>query len=155
MKSKIWPRRPRKWPLDLSDLGRGSVNFFKNYIFEISASSWEKWAIARPCSQNFHLICPQRRCDLQYRSDKIWGYKFTPWTPRFPPPLREKPSQQLGNQQKLLIDMYCVDLLYQKCKMYILLLRKKHSVNCSIKEIFIIHAFYDKIFVKKRVQWFL
>ena len=47
---------------DLGDLRRGSVNFFKNYIFEISASSWEKWAIARPCGQNFHLICPQRRC---------------------------------------------------------------------------------------------
>ena len=28
--------------------------FFKNYIFEISASSWEKWAIAQLCSQNFH-----------------------------------------------------------------------------------------------------
>ena len=30
------------WPLDLKDLGRGSVNFFKNYIFKISASSWKK-----------------------------------------------------------------------------------------------------------------
>ena len=48
--------------------------------------------------------------------------------------------------------MYCVDLLYQKCNMYILLLQKKHAVNCSIKEIFIIHAIYDKIFVKKRDQ---
>ena len=75
-----------------------------------------------------------------------------PLNPRFPTPLREKPSQQLGNQQKLLIDMYCVDLLYQKCNMYILLLQKKHAVNCSIKEIFIIHAIYDKIFVKKRDQ---
>ena len=46
MKSKIWPQWPRKWPLDLNDLGRGRVNFFKNYIFKISASSWEKWAIA-------------------------------------------------------------------------------------------------------------
>ena len=59
--SSFWVSRS----FDLSDLGdlrRGSVNFFKNYIFEISASSWEKWAIARPCGQNFHLICPQRRC---------------------------------------------------------------------------------------------
>ena len=47
MKSKIWPRWPRKWPLDLNDLGRGWVDFFKNYIFKISALSWEKWAIAR------------------------------------------------------------------------------------------------------------
>ena len=61
MKSKIWPQRPRKWPLDLNDLGRGSVDFFKKYIFEISGSSWEKWAIGRPWGQNFHLICPQRR----------------------------------------------------------------------------------------------
>ena len=47
MISKIWPRWPRKWPLDLNDLGRGGVDFFKNYIFKISALSWEKWAIAR------------------------------------------------------------------------------------------------------------
>ena len=33
--------------------------------------------------------------------------------------------------------------------------KKKHAVNCSIKEIFIIHAIYDKIFVKKRDQWYL
>ena len=38
---------------NLGDLRRGSVNFFKNYIFEISASSWEKWAIARLSSQTF------------------------------------------------------------------------------------------------------
>ena len=71
-----------------------------------------------------------------------------------PPSLREKPSQQLGNQQKLLIDMYCVDLLYQKCNMYVHIFVAKipHAVNCSIKEIFIIHDFYDKIFVKKLDQ---
>ena len=61
MKSKIWLRRPRKWPLDLNDLGSGSVNFFKSYIFKISASSWEKWAIAWLSSQtckisNFFLL---------------------------------------------------------------------------------------------------
>ena len=28
MKSKIWPPLPRKWPLDLKDLGRSSVTFF-------------------------------------------------------------------------------------------------------------------------------
>ena len=64
--SSFWVSRS----FDLSDLGdlrRGSVNFFKNYIFEISASSWEKWAIARPCGQNFHLICPQRRCDYDLK----------------------------------------------------------------------------------------
>ena len=38
MKSKFWPQRPRKWPLDLNDLGRGWVIFFKNYIFKIIAS---------------------------------------------------------------------------------------------------------------------
>ena len=43
------------WPLDLNDLGSGSVNFFKNYIFKISASSWEKWAIARISSQTFKI----------------------------------------------------------------------------------------------------
>ena len=53
MKSKIWPRRPRKWPLDLNDLGMGPVNFFKNYIFKIRGSSWEKWAIAR-------LVIPEK-----------------------------------------------------------------------------------------------
>ena len=36
MKSKIWPQQPRKWPLDLNDLGRGLMNFFKKYIFKIS-----------------------------------------------------------------------------------------------------------------------
>jgi hypothetical protein len=55
MKSKIWPPRPRKWPLDLNDLGRGSVNFFKNYIFKISTSSWEKWAIACLSSQTVRI----------------------------------------------------------------------------------------------------
>ena len=39
MKPKIWPQRPRKCPLDLNDLGRGWVNFSKNYIFKISESS--------------------------------------------------------------------------------------------------------------------
>ena len=43
------------WPLDLNDLGSGSVNFFKNYIFKISASSWGKWAIARISSQTFKI----------------------------------------------------------------------------------------------------
>ena len=55
MKSKIWPQRPRKWPLDLNDLGKGWVNFFKNYIFKISASSWKKWAIAWLSSQTFNF----------------------------------------------------------------------------------------------------
>jgi hypothetical protein len=55
MKSKIWPQRPQKWPLDLNDLGRGSMNFFKNYIFTISPSSWEKWAIAQLSSQTFKI----------------------------------------------------------------------------------------------------
>ena len=43
------------WPLDLNDLGSGSVNFSRNYIFKISASSWEKWAIARISSQTFKI----------------------------------------------------------------------------------------------------
>ena len=51
MKSKIWPQQPRKWPLDLNDLEMGSANFFKNYIFKIRGSSWEKWAVARLSSQ--------------------------------------------------------------------------------------------------------
>ena len=55
MKSKIWPQRHQKWPLDLNDLGRGWVDFFKNYIFRISASSWEKWAIARFSSKSFKI----------------------------------------------------------------------------------------------------
>ena len=55
MKSKIWPRQPRKWPLDLNDLGMGSVNFFKNYIFKIRAWSWEKLAIARLSSQSLKI----------------------------------------------------------------------------------------------------
>ena len=42
-------------PLDLNDLGRGSVFFFKNYIFKMSGSSWEKWAIARLSSQTFKI----------------------------------------------------------------------------------------------------
>ena len=55
MKSKIWPQRPRKWPLDLNDLGGGWVDFLKNYIFKISASSWGKWAIAQISSQTFKI----------------------------------------------------------------------------------------------------
>ena len=55
MKSKIWPRWPRKWPLDLNDLGRGWVDFFKNHIFKISALSWEKWAIARFSSKTYKI----------------------------------------------------------------------------------------------------
>mgnify|MGYP006975443240 CR=1 FL=1 len=44
------------WPqLDLIDLGRGWVIFFKNYIFKISASSWGKWAISRISSQTFKI----------------------------------------------------------------------------------------------------
>ena len=42
-------------PLDLNDLGRGSVFFFKKYIFKISASSWEKWAIAWLSSQTVKI----------------------------------------------------------------------------------------------------
>ena len=43
------------WPLDLNDLGNGSVNFFKNYISKISASSWGKQAIARISSPTFKI----------------------------------------------------------------------------------------------------
>ena len=42
-------------PLDLNDLGRGSVFFFKKCIFKISASSWEKWAIAWLSSQTVKI----------------------------------------------------------------------------------------------------
>ena len=42
-------------PHDLNDLGRGSVFFFKKYIFKINASSWEKWAIAWLSSQTFKI----------------------------------------------------------------------------------------------------
>ena len=52
---------------NLGDLRMGSGNFFKSYIFENSALSWEKWAIVRLCSQNFHLICPQRR-DVKFKN---------------------------------------------------------------------------------------
>ena len=38
------------WP---QQLRKGLSDFFKNYIFKIRASSWEKWAIARISSQNF------------------------------------------------------------------------------------------------------
>ena len=55
MKSKIWPQRPWKWPLDLNDLGRGPLNFFKNYIFEISAFQRKRWAMSRLRGQNFLL----------------------------------------------------------------------------------------------------
>ena len=74
------------------------------------------------------------------------GGTIYPLNPRFPTPLRGKPSQQLGNQQKLLIDMYCVDLLYQKCNMYVhtFVAKIPHAVNCSIKERFIIHDFCHK-----------
>ena len=53
MKSKIWSQRSWKWPLDLNNLGRGSVIFFKNCIFKISESSWGKWAIAWLSIQTF------------------------------------------------------------------------------------------------------
>ena len=43
------------WPLDLNDLGNGLVNFFKNYISKISASSWGKRAIARISSPTFKI----------------------------------------------------------------------------------------------------
>ena len=55
MKSKFWPQRLWKWPLDLNDLGSGSVIFFKNFIFKISASSWGKWVIAWISSQTFKI----------------------------------------------------------------------------------------------------
>ena len=55
MKSKIWPLRPRKRPLDLEDLRRGSVNFFKKYIFWIRAKHWEKWAIAQLSRQTLKI----------------------------------------------------------------------------------------------------
>ena len=41
MKSKIWPPRPQKWPLDVKDLGGGSVNFPKNTFLK-SGKSTEK-----------------------------------------------------------------------------------------------------------------
>ena len=41
MNSEILPPRPRKWPLDLEVLGRGSVNFSKNTFFK-SGQSTEK-----------------------------------------------------------------------------------------------------------------
>ena len=45
------------WLFDLGDLGdlrRGSGNFFKNYIFEISAFQGKRWGMSRLSSQNFH-----------------------------------------------------------------------------------------------------
>ena len=47
--NSTWKLVKTRW----NDLGRGSVDFFKDYIFKISGSSWEKWAIARLSSQTF------------------------------------------------------------------------------------------------------
>ena len=51
-----WKLVKTRWnpKFGLSDLKkRGSVSFFKKYIFKISGSSLEKWAIARLSSQTF------------------------------------------------------------------------------------------------------
>ena len=42
---KFWPRWPRKRPLNLSSLGGCPLDFFLNYISEISGFHWSKWAI--------------------------------------------------------------------------------------------------------------
>ena len=40
---------------DLGDLRRGSGNFFKNYIFEISAFQRKRWGMSQLCGQKFSL----------------------------------------------------------------------------------------------------
>ena len=53
IKSKIWPLQPRKWPLDLEDLGRGSVNFSKKYIFINQSKALRKNNYNSAFSSNF------------------------------------------------------------------------------------------------------
>ena len=48
---------------DLSNLRRGSGNFFKSYIFEINAFQGKRWGMFRLFRQNLHWISPQRRCE--------------------------------------------------------------------------------------------
>ena len=40
---------------DLGDLRRGSGNFFKNYIFEISAFQRKRWGMSQLCGRKFSL----------------------------------------------------------------------------------------------------
>ena len=54
MKSKIWPLRPRKWPLDLKDLS-GSVMFFQKNNFSNQGKALRKITIARLFDQTLKI----------------------------------------------------------------------------------------------------
>ena len=84
---KFWPRRPRKWPLNLSSLGGCPVDFIKNYIFEISGFHWSKWAIACLIRKTFifqiFIIQPPRllrnlknESFLNKTIFKLWRFKI-------------------------------------------------------------------------------
>ena len=53
MKSKIWPQRPRKWPLDLNDLGVSEL--FQKVTFLKSVHQAEKVE-----TYHFFTLQPQR-----------------------------------------------------------------------------------------------
>ena len=81
---KFWPRRPRKWPLNLSSLGgiefssfwvsrsfdlgdlgvleKSWGNIFNNYIFEISRFHWSKCTIECAIYSILILKSAQARC---------------------------------------------------------------------------------------------
>ena len=79
-------KRPRKWPLDLNDLGMGPVNFFKNYIFEISVFKGKRWSMSRLSRKIFSLnlstaegwasINKDCICYLSDQKPRLWKVKI-------------------------------------------------------------------------------
>ena len=79
MKSKIWPPRPRKWPLDLKDLERGSVNFSKKNHFLNQGKALRKMSYSSAFWSNFEnyqflTMCPPRPPKKCYKPVilKVW-----------------------------------------------------------------------------------
>ena len=53
MKSKIWPLQPWKWPLDLKDLRKGSLNFSKKTNFINQDKALRKMSYSSASWSNF------------------------------------------------------------------------------------------------------
>ena len=73
MKSKTWPQRPRKWPLDLNNLGRG----FKNTSFSLSVLRGYQEVV-----ENWNFKCLSRK--------PSYSSFFSAWSPDFKKVIFEK-----------------------------------------------------------------
>ena len=74
MKSKIWPRRPRKWPRRPRGSQKGLSEFFQKIHFLNQGKALRKMSYSLSYLENFHILNFQPPASEAANNLEIWKF---------------------------------------------------------------------------------